>query len=335
MPARIALDAMGGDHAPSETVAGAVDAARRGVDVLLVGARDLLEEELAGYDIDLAVADAPDVIGMADDPARALREKPSASIAVCARLVASGDAAGFVSAGSTGAAMAAAAIIIGRIPGVARPAIATIIPTSGTPTLLLDSGANPEVKAEQLAQFAVMGSVAARAMLGADPPRVGLLSIGEEKGKGRSLERSAYELIEASSVEFVGNIEGRDVATDKVDVIVTDGFTGNVFLKATEGTASLMNSYVDEALSTLSDDIRSAVLPVLAQVRERMDWETYGGAQLLGIRGSALIAHGSSTRRAIANALVMARDSADRNLPGRIARALGDSGEIDPPDLQP
>ena len=331
--ARIALDAMGGDHAPSETIAGAVDAARRGVDVLLVGSQSLLEDELANYDTKLPIADAPDVIGMADDPTRAIREKPESSIVVCAKLVASGEAAGFVSAGSTGAAMAAAAIIMGRIPGLARPAIATIIPTFGTPTLLLDSGANPEVKPEQLAQFAVMGSVAAKALLDADPPRVGLLSIGEEKGKGRDLERSAYELIEAGPVEFVGNIEGRDVATDKVDVIVTDGFTGNVFLKATEGTASLMNSYVVEALSTLGDDIRSAVVPVLVQVREKMDWETYGGAQLLGVRGSALIAHGSSTRRAIANALVMARDSADRDLPGRIARALAESGETDPPDL--
>ena len=324
---------MGGDHAPSETIAGAVDAARRGVDVLLVGNRSLLEDELANHDAELPIIDAPDLISMGDDPARALREKPEASIAVCAKLVASGEAAGFVSAGSTGAAMAAAAIIIGRIQGVTRPAIATIIPTSGTPTLLLDSGANPEVKPEQLAQFAIMGSVAARALLDADPPRVGLLSIGEEKGKGRPLERSAYEMIEAGPVEFVGNIEGRDVATDKVDVIVTDGFTGNVFLKATEGTASLMNSYVVEALSTLGEDIQSAVLPVLVQVREKMDWETYGGAQLLGVRGSALIAHGSSTRRAIANAMVMARDSADRDLPGRIARALAESGETDPPDL--
>jgi len=313
---------MGGDHAPSETVAGAVDAAARGVDVVLVGSQELLESELAKHESDLAVVDAPDVIGMADDPARALRDKPHASITVCARLVASGDAGGFVSAGSTGAAMAAAAIIIGRVQGVTRPAIATIFPTPGTPTLVLDSGANPEVKPEQLAQFAIMGSVAARALLDADPPRVGLLSIGEEKGKGRDLERAAYGLIEASAVEFVGNVEGRDVATDKVDVIVTDGFTGNVFLKATEGTASLITSYVLEALSTLPEEIQTAVLPALAQVKEKMDWETYGGAQLLGIRGSALIAHGSSSRRAIANALVMAHESADKDLPGRVAAAL-------------
>lgn len=320
--ARIALDAMGGDHAPSETVAGAVDAVSRGVDIVLVGDQELLEKELEKHDTDLPIVDAPDVIGMGDDPARALRERPQASIAMCARLVASGDAGGFVSAGSTGAAMAAAAIIMGRVPGVTRPAIATIFPTSGTPTLVLDSGANPEVKAEQLAQFAVMGSVAARVLLDADPARVGLLSIGEEKGKGRDLERAAYDLIAASPVEFVGNIEGRDVATDKVDVIVTDGFTGNVFLKATEGTASLINSYVLEAVSRLPVEVQEAVNPALAQVREKMDWETYGGAQLLGVKGSALIAHGSSSRRAMANALIMARDSADKDLPGQVARSL-------------
>jgi glycerol-3-phosphate acyltransferase PlsX len=325
--ARIALDAMGGDHAPSETVSGAVDAAARGVDVVLVGGRGDLETELSKHDRNLPVIDAPEVIGMADDPARALREKPDASITVAARLVADSEAEGFVSAGSTGAAMAAAAILIGRIPGVTRPAIASIFPTSGTPTLVLDSGANPEVKAAQLAQFAIMGSVAANVLLDAEPARVGLLSIGEEKGKGRAIEREAYELIEAGPVNFVGNIEGRDVATDKVDVIVTDGFTGNVFLKATEGTAALITSYVFEALSELSDDLQSQVMPAVLKVREKMDWETYGGAQLLGVRGSALIAHGSSSRKAIANALVMASDSADKDLPGRIAAAIEAAAE--------
>ena len=320
--ARIALDAMGGDHAPSETVAGAVEAFRRGVDVVLVGAHDLLAEELGRYDSDLPIVDAPDVIAMGDDPARALREKPDASITICAKMVARGEAGGFVSAGSTGAAMAAAAILIGRIPGVTRPAIATIFPTPGSPTLVLDSGANPEVKAEQLAQFAVMGAVAAKALLDADPARVGLLSIGEEKGKGRHLERAAYGLIEATAVEFVGNVEGRDVATDKVDVIVTDGFTGNVFLKATEGTATLINAYVLDAVSTLSTETQAEVRPALDRIKEKMDWETYGAAHLLGVRGSALIAHGSSTRRAIANALVMAHESADKDLPGRIASVL-------------
>lgn len=324
--ARIALDAMGGDHAPEETVAGAVDAAGKGVDVILVGGEEALTAELAKHQSNLPVVDAPDVIGMGDDPARALREKPDASITVCAKLVASGKADGFVSAGSTGAAMAAAAIIIGRIAGVTRPAIATIFPTPVSPTLVLDSGANPEVKADQLAQFAVMGAVAAQALLGADPARVGLLSIGEEKGKGRDLERAAYDLIEQGPVHFVGNIEGRDVATDKVDVIVTDGFTGNVFLKATEGTAALINGYLLEAMSELPEGIRRQALPALARVKEKMDWESYGGAQLLGVRGAALIAHGSSSRRAVSNALVMAHQSADKDLPGRVAAALGFSG---------
>jgi glycerol-3-phosphate acyltransferase PlsX len=319
---RIALDASGGDHAPVETVAGAVEAAARGVDVVLVGNAGVLESELAKHETDLPIVDAPDVIGMGDDPSKALREKPNASITVCARLVQSGEAGGFVSAGSTGAAMAAAAIIIGRVQGASRPAIATIFPTPGSPTLVLDSGANPEVKPEQLAQFAIMGSVAAQALFGVEAPRVGLLSIGEEKGKGRDLERAAYDLIEAGPVDFVGNIEGRDIATDKVDVMVTDGFTGNVFLKATEGTASLISTFVLEALSALPGEVQAAVLPALAAVREKMDWETYGGAQLLGVKGSALIAHGSSSRRAITNALIMARDSADKDLPGRLATAL-------------
>jgi glycerol-3-phosphate acyltransferase PlsX len=317
---------MGGDHAPGETVAGAVDAAGKGVDVILVGGEEAVTAELAKHQSNLPVVDAPDVIGMGDDPARSLREKPDASITVCAKLVASGKADGFVSAGSTGAAMAAAAIIIGRIPGVTRPAIATIFPTFGSPTLVLDSGANPEVKADQLAQFAVMGAVAAQALLGADPARVGLLSIGEEKGKGRDLERAAYDLIEQGPVHFIGNIEGRDVATDKVDVIVTDGFTGNVFLKTTEGTAALINGYLLEAMSDLPEEIRRQALPALARVKEKMDWESYGGAPLLGVRGAALIAHGSSTRRAVSNALVMAHQSADKDLPGRVAAALGSSG---------
>lgn len=328
--ARIALDAMGGDHAPEETVAGAVDAAGKGVEVVLVGGEESISAELAKHRTSLPVVDAPDVIEMGDDPARALREKPDASITVCAKLVASGEADGFVSAGSTGAAMAAAAIIIGRIHGVARPAIATIFPTAGTPTLVLDSGANPEVRAEQLAQFAVMGSVAAHVLLGADPPRVGLLSIGEEKGKGRDLERAAFELISQGPVDFVGNIEGRDVATDKVDVIVTDGFTGNVFLKTTEGTATLINSYILEAVSELSSEVRQHVLPALAKVKEKMDWESYGGAQLLGVKGSALIAHGSSSRLAVSNALVMAHESADKDLPAQVASALAGTGAPTP-----
>ncbi|MEA1904113.1 MAG: phosphate acyltransferase PlsX [Actinomycetota bacterium] len=321
--ARIALDTMGGDHAPAETVAGAVDAARKGVDVVLVGRHDTIEAELSNHEYRLPIVDAPDVIGMGDDPRRALREKPEASITVAARLVAEGNAEGFVSAGSTGAAMAAAAIIVGRIKGVARPAIATIFPTPNSPTLVLDSGANTDVKPEQLAQFGIMGSVAAQALLHVERPRVGLLSIGEERGKGRILEKAAYELLEAGPIEFIGNLEGRDISTDKADVIVTDGFTGNVFLKTTEGTAKLIARYLKEALSDLPPDIQEAVRPAIASVQNKLDYETYGGAQLLGVKSVAVIAHGSSSRVAISNALSMASEGAVEDLPGRLAEQLG------------
>jgi glycerol-3-phosphate acyltransferase PlsX len=320
--ARIALDAMGGDHAPSETVAGAVDAARAGIDVVLVGRQAVLEEELSKHEFPLPIVEAVDVVEMGDDPRRALREKPEASISVAARLVAEKNADGYVSAGSTGAAMAAAAIIVGRIKGVTRPAIATIFPTIGTPTLVLDSGANLDVKPDHLAQFAIMGSVAIHTLFGVEAPRVGLLSIGEEKGKGRELERAAYDLLEAGPTNFVGNVEGRDIASDTVDVIVTDGFTGNVFLKTTEGVAKLIFHYAMEALGELPDNEREAALPSLASVRKRLDYETYGGAQLLGVKAVVVIAHGSSNRTAIANAIKVAHDAATEDLPGRLADQL-------------
>lgn len=313
---------MGGDNAPTETVAGAVDAYNRGVDVVLVGEPVAIEAELAKHATRLPIVDAPEVIGMSDDPARSLREKPGASITVAAKLVAEGSAAGLVSAGSTGAAMAAAAIIIGRIKGVSRPSIASLFPTPGSPTLVLDSGANPDVGPEQLAQFGIMGSVAAKVMLGLAEPRVGLLSNGEEKGKGRDLERAAYDLLESAPINFIGNVEGRDVATDRADVMVTDGFTGNIVLKTTEGAVQIVALYLLEELSQLDPDVQEAVMPALFRVRQRLDWETYGGAQLLGIKGVVVIAHGASSRVAIANALVLARDSADSDLPGLLAVEL-------------
>ncbi|HVR77852.1 MAG TPA: phosphate acyltransferase PlsX [Acidimicrobiia bacterium] len=319
---RIALDAMGGDNAPTETVAGAVEAARQGVDVVLVGDYEVLQAELANHDRRLPIVDAPDVIEMGEDPARALREKPGASITVAAKLVAEQAADGMVSAGSTGAAMAASAILIGRIKGVSRPSIASIFPTPGSPTLVLDSGANPDVKPDQIVQFAVMGSVAAEVLLGAIDPRVGLLSIGEEKGKGRDLERAAYDLLEAAPIRFVGNLEGRDVATDKADVIVTDGFTGNIFLKTMEGAAQVVLGYTVDELNKLDSEVRKVALAAIDDVRERLDYETYGGAQLLGTKAVVVISHGASSRVAIGNALRMARDGAERDLPGRVASRL-------------
>jgi phosphate acyltransferase len=310
---------MGGDRAPTETVAGALAASAQGVDVVLVGDEAALTAELRSFGAELPVVHAPDVVGMADDPARAIRDKPDSSVAVCARLVRAGDADGFVSAGSTGAAMASAAILVGRVDGVLRPTIATVLPTRGTSTIMVDSGANPEVKPEHLVQFGEMGAALAEIGLGIPHPRVALLNIGEEKGKGRPLEKAAYELLSNANVEFVGNVEGTDIAGDKADVIVTDGFTGNVFLKTIEGAGGLVISLLDEALEAASDATREEVMGLITPIVHRMDYEETGGAFLLGVDGVVVIAHGSSGRRAIANALVLAYEGAKGGLVSRIA----------------
>jgi phosphate acyltransferase len=324
--ARIALDAMGGDFAPQQTVLGAIDAAKTGVDVVLVGDEEALGAELAASGADLPVVHAPEVIGMEEDPTAAIREKKQASVTVAARLVSNGDADGMVSAGSTGAALAAAAIVIGRIPGVGRPAIALIFPL-GSPTVVLDAGANLEVKPEQLAQFAVMGSVMAQVYLGIDIPTVGLLNIGEEAGKGRDQEREAHTLMASRSIRFVGNVEGRDLGRGKADVFVTDGFTGNVVLKTAEGVARAVGAALLESLVSDEDDevqrAGATVLPKLMRLRERFDPEAYGGGHLLGVKGTVVVAHGSSSRVAIANAIRMAADGADRGLVERIGAGLG------------
>ena len=324
--ARIALDAMGGDHAPGEIVHGALDAVARGADVVLVGDEAAIRPLLAAAGAELPVVHAPETIGMADDPTAAIREKKNASVTVCARLVSEGAAAGMVSAGSTGAAMAAAAIVIGRIPGVSRPAIATIFPL-GTPTVVLDAGANVEVKPEHLVQFAVMGSVFAEIYLGRESPSVGLLNIGEEEGKGRDLEKAAHALMKQKVVQFVGNVEGRDLGRGVADVFVTDGFTGNVLLKTAEGVARVVGRFVLEGLAGETDpavqEALAVILPKMMGLREKFDPEAYGGAHLVGVKGTVVIAHGSSTRRAIANAVVMAGEGAERGLVGRIESGIG------------
>ncbi|MDP2623283.1 MAG: phosphate acyltransferase PlsX [Actinomycetota bacterium] len=324
--ARIALDAMGGDFAPQQTVLGAIDAVARGVDVVLVGDEEPIRAELEKAEgPDLPVVHAPEVIGMSEDPAAAIREKKGSSISVAARLVRDGEAAGMVSAGSTGAAMAAAAIVIGRVAGVSRPAIATIFPL-GTPTVVLDAGANLDVKPEHLAQFAVMGSVIAQVYLGVDEPTVGLLNIGEEAGKGRDLEKATFTLMSKQAIRFVGNVEGRDLGRGKADVIVTDGFTGNVLLKTAEGTARAVGRVILEAIAADEDpDVQAAsqvILPRLMSLRDRFDPEAYGGAHLVGVKGTVVIAHGSSSRVAIANALAMAAEGAERGLVTRIEAGL-------------
>jgi glycerol-3-phosphate acyltransferase PlsX len=316
--ARIAVDAMGGDHAPDAVVAGAVDAFHRGHDVVLVGDPARIEPLLERSDADLPVVSALEVIEMADDPSRAIREKKNASITVAAQLVASGEAAGMVSAGSTGASMAASAFVIGRLPGVGRPAIASFFPNR---KILLDSGANTACRPEHLVQFAVMGAALAATHHGFDLPRIGLLNIGEEEGKGRDLEKEAFRLIKAlGGIRFVGNVEGRDLARDTADVFITDGFTGNVMLKTAEGASQLVlrlleRSLADIAPVSVADDVISAL-------RTALNPETVGGAQLLGTRGVVVIAHGSASRVAVANAIGLAAGGAEQGLVDKVADGL-------------
>lgn len=319
---RVAVDAMGGDHAPGEIVAGAVAAAHRGIDVVLVGDEPTIQSLLNGADLPIEHAD--DVIHMGANPARALREQPNSSIAVASRLVAAGGADSLVSAGSTGAALAAAAIIIGRVPGVLRPSIASVFPTPGTPTIVLDSGANPDCRPEHLHQFATMGSILSRRLFGVDEPRVGLLNIGEEEGKGRDLEKAAFALLaQDESLRFIGNVEGRDVGHDSCDVIVTDGFTGNVFLKTTEGAVKLALTLVAEGFHAHSPEAQSALGAVLAHLAKTVEPDAAGGALLVGTKATVVIAHGSSSSRAITNAIGMAADGASHHIPDLLAQRLG------------
>jgi glycerol-3-phosphate acyltransferase PlsX len=306
----IALDAMGGDHAPLETVAGAADAVARGIDVVLVGDSSRLGAVCTRLGADLEIVHAADVVEMGEDPARSIREKPDASITVAARMVRSGEVEGLVSAGSTGAALAAGAIVIGRVRGVLRPAIAAVIPTT-PPSVLIDAGANPNVGPSHLMQFAVMGAAVSRLIFDIADPTVGLLSIGHERGKGRALERQASELLESSALRFVGNVEGRDVAAGAVNVIVTDGFTGNVALKTMEGAVTWVAGLAAAAGAPLPLDVISG-----------LDYETTGGAHLVGTRGVVIVSHGSSSRVSIRNALEIASREAARGLVAEIEQRL-------------
>lgn len=320
--ARVVVDAMGGDHAPLETVRGAVDASNAGVDVCLVGDRAHLDPVLERFDADLPVFHASEVIEMGEEPARAVRDKKDASIMVAARLVKDGEAEALVSAGSTGAALAASAFVVGRLPGVTRPAIASIFPTR---EVVLDVGANLDVGPEQLAQFGVMGSAVAKVFLEIEDPRVGLLNIGEEAGKGRDLEQAAFRLLAGvTGLNFVGNVEGRDLGRGRCDVFVTDGYTGNVLLKTSEGTSRALFRVLMESLQ--ADEYQSALaelLPAFMELRQRIDPETIGGAHLVGTKGVVVIAHGASSHRAVANAIKMAAEGAGHGLVDLVAEGIG------------
>ena len=322
----IAVDAMGGDNAPGAIIAGAKAAAATGTPVVLVGPPNLADLVDIG---DLPVIEASEVIDMHEDGGKAVRRKKDSTLVRAAEAVRDGQASAMVSAGNTGATMASALLRMGRIKGVKRPAIATIIPVPNqAPTVLLDAGANAEVQAELLVQFAQMGSIFSRHRFGLDEPTVGLLSIGEEPGKGDSLRKETYPLLvdaaAAGAINFVGNVEGRDVMSDAADVIVTDGFTGNVVLKTLEGGLTTIVHALLEAFN--SDESykphADALMPALLPLYEMLDSETYGGAMLLGVDGVCIISHGSSSERAIVNAIKVAREMVEADVVGEITAAI-------------
>jgi len=315
----VAVDALGGDKAPAEIVEGAKQAVAAGIPVLLVGPADLANRG------DLPLHVATEFIDMHEDPASSVRNKKDSTLVVSADLVRDGIASAMISAGNTGATMASALLRMGRIKGVKRPAIATPIPVPGsTPTVMLDAGANAEVEAEWMTQFAVMGSVYANARYGIERPRVGLLSIGEEPGKGDTLRKKSFELLSAmSDINFIGNVEGRDIMTPDVDVVVTDGFTGNVALKTLEGT---MRMIVKELFASIGQpqykEHADALMPALLDLYSKFDPDSTGGAILLGVDGVCIISHGSSSARAMLNGIKVAKDMVECDMVGLIANAL-------------
>jgi glycerol-3-phosphate acyltransferase PlsX len=326
---RIAVDAMGGDHAPERVIEGAIAAARHlGIGIDLVGRLDVINDQLARHldrdSVDVRVVDAADVIEMAESPIAALRKKPRASIRVAAEWVARGEAAGLVSVGHTGAAVVAAHAAFGMLPGVDRPALAPSVPTRDGSAVLLDAGATVECKPAYLLQFGVMGAVYARAWLGVERPRVGLLSIGEEETKGNELTREAHRLLKSSRLHFVGNVEARDIFSGQADVIVCDGFTGNVALKLSEGLVEMVEELLGEELqSTFSSQVGYLLSRrAFRRFRRRVDYSEYGGAPLLGVAGLCIVGHGRSSAKAVRNAVAMASRVAGSGVVSRVAQEI-------------
>jgi glycerol-3-phosphate acyltransferase PlsX len=333
MPSVIALDAMGSDRAPKPEIEGAIQAARQyGVRVLLVGPESLVRTELdrhsAAARLPIEIVHASEIITM-EDKVEAIRAKRDSTMRVGLRMVREGQAAGFVTAGNTGAAMATAKVVLGAVPGVDRPALAAVFPTApGNPAMLLDVGANVDCTPQNLEQFAVMGDIYFRAMFGKRPgtpgPRVGLLSIGEEEHKGNELSHAAMPVFKGLNLNFVGNVEGSDLYSGNVDVIVCDGFVGNVALKVSEGLGDMVRHLLRESLeSTISGKIGYAISKnAFATFKKRLDYSEYGGAPLLGVRGGCIICHGRSNANAIKNAIRVASEFSGGKINQRIEEML-------------
>ena len=322
---RIAVDAMGGDFAPAQVVQGAAQAATEyGIDISLVGLPSSVQPLLDSHSR-LQLVPCTQVIAMDEHPAQAVRGKPDSSMCVCARMCKEGKADGWISAGNSGAIMAAALFIQGRIKGIERPALGSIVPTQKGVAYFLDVGANVDSKAEYMVQFAIMGAVYAREMLGRANPRVGLLSNGEEEGKGDERVRETAKRLKGSLEGFVGNVEPKDVFAAKADVIVADGFVGNVAIKMAEATADfLFRNLREEIPKTMRGKLGGLLIRQdVRNLRARIDWREFGGAPLLGIDGVAVVAHGRSDARAIKNAIRVTRDAAENQLVGKIRAEVG------------
>jgi glycerol-3-phosphate acyltransferase PlsX len=326
----VAVDAMGGDHSPKSEVEGAIRAARTlGVKVILVGKEDVVRRELTAHedyrDLPIEIVHASEQVTMEDSAAKAVRSKRDSSLRVGSRLVRDGIAQGLVSAGNTGAAMATAKMVQGVVQGVDRPALAGVFPTlAGTPVVVIDVGANVDSSPRMLAQFAIMGEIYSRLILHTRHPRVAILSIGEEEHKGNEITRSATPLLKSLPINFVGNVEGRDIYTGKADVIVCDGFIGNVALKVSEGLVDMVKQMLQESLaSTITRKIGYVLSrAAFTDFKKRVDYSEYGGAPLLGVRGVCIICHGRSNGNAIKNAIRVAAESSNGHINHRIENEL-------------
>jgi glycerol-3-phosphate acyltransferase PlsX len=327
MAIRIALDAMGGDNAPDEIVKGAVLAIEEypTVEILLVGREEVLREKLGNsLPARMEIVDAREVVDMTDNALAPLRRKRDSSIRVCANLVAEGKAAAMVSAGHTGAAMTSAYKVIGTIDGVSRPALAAVVPSTKGHTVLLDVGANVDSKPAYLREFAVMGHYYAQMLFGIEAPRVGLLSIGEEEGKGNVFTKETFRVMKEAGLNFMGNAEGRDIYNGNADVVVCDGFIGNVVLKASESLAEMMRNLIrEEITSTMTRKVGAFLARgAFDGVKKRTDYAEYGGAPLLGVKGGCIISHGRSNAKAVKNAVRVARDFANSRVDTKIREKI-------------
>lgn len=324
---RIAIDAMGGDHAPKSTVEGALAAARAWSDteIVLVGKREALEPLMKDAPSNLSIHHAEEIIEAEDEPVKAVRRKKDASMVVAGRMVREGEADAMISAGNTGALMTTGLLVVGRMQGIERPALAPMIPTmDGRGVLALDLGANMDAKPEHLAQYALMGTIYRRKVHGIERPRVGLLNVGTEAKKGNELTKAAYPLLEELPIEFVGNVEARDVLTGACDVLVCDGFAGNILLKSLEGTAgALFKLLKQEFTKSLKNKLAAAVLmPAMRNLKQTMDYKEHGGAPLLGLSGLVVKGHGSSDGEAIKNAVRQAREAVQVRLAESISKEI-------------